>query len=235
VLVAGGADPNQASRVLELAPMKWVQIGMVSTILPVGGWTPLMYAGRQNAPAAALALAEVGADLDAQDPDGTTALGVAIMNQHYDLAAALLEAGADPDVADRTGMTALYGAVDMVGFRADIGRPPVPRFDRLGALDIVRLALAHGADPNAQLESPIIGRHHGGGDFALGKGATALMRAAKGNDLESMRLLLEAGADPQLAMANGQTVLDLVAGGRRGQQPNEAARALLAQFARDDN
>jgi ankyrin repeat protein len=111
----------------------------------------------------------------------------------------------------------------------------VPRFDRSAAIDVVRSALAHGADPNAQLVGAIIGRHHGTGDFALGKGATALMRAAKGNDLKSMRLLLEAGADPALAMANGQTVFDLVSGGRRGQQPNAAAQALLAEYAPEAN
>jgi ankyrin repeat protein len=120
----------------------------------------------------------------------------------------------------------------MAGFRSDIGRPAIPRSSRLTALDIVRLALEHGANPNAQLSSPIIGRHHGTGDFALGRGATALMRAAKGNDLASMRLLLAAGADQTLALANGQTVVDLVSGGRRGQQPNPEARALLAEHAR---
>ncbi len=228
-LVAGGADPDRQSRVLELAPMDWIQIGMVSTILPVGGWSPLMYAARQNAAEAALALLEVGADPDLRDADGTTALGLAIMNQHYDLAAALLEAGADPDVADRTGMTSLYGAVDMVFYTSDIGRPRMPRYDRLTATDIVRLALEHGADPNAQLSSAIIGRHHGFGDFALGDGATALMRAAKGGDLEVMRLLLDAGADPGIAMANGATVLNQIAGGR-GAPPNTEALALLAEY-----
>jgi ankyrin repeat protein len=245
-LVAGGADPDQKSLALDLAPMDWVQIGMVSTILPVGGWTPLMYAARQNSTDAALALVESGADPDLQDPDGTTALGLAIVNAHYDLAAALLEVGANPDVADRSGMTALYGAVDMVFFSSDIGRPRQPVFDALSAVDIVRLALEHGADPNAQLSGPIIGRHHGAGDFALGNGATALMRAAKGGELAVMRLLLEAGADPALAMANGQTVVTLVSGGGRGRggglagfgggrggggtPPNEEALALLAEF-----
>jgi len=227
-LVAGGADPDQQGRVLDLASMEWVQIGMVSTVLPAGGWSPLMYAARENAADAALALIEAGADLDLRDADGTTALGFAIMNEHYDLAAALLEAGADPDVADRTGMTALYGAVDMVFFRSDIGRPRQPRFDSLAAEDIVRLALESGADPNARLSSPIIGRHHGFGDFALGEGATALMRAAKGGDLAIMRLLLESGADPSIEMANGSTVFDLVSGGRRS-APNEEALALLAE------
>jgi ankyrin repeat protein len=113
----------------------------------------------------------------------------------------------------------------------------------LTARDIVRLALEHGANPNAQLASPIIGRHHGFGDFALGDGATALMRAANGNDIELMRRMLEAGADASLAMANGRTVVDLVSGGggssgglvgfgggRGGSPPNEAALALLAEF-----
>jgi ankyrin repeat protein len=212
-LVAGGANPDQQGKPLDLAPMDWVQIGMVSTLLPVGGWSPLMYAARENAPDAALALAEVGADLDLRDADGTTALGFAIMNRHYDLAALLLESGADPDVADRAGMTALYGAVDMAFYTSDIGRPTQPILDRLTAKDVARLALTKGADPNAQLSGVIIGRHHGTGDFALGSGATALMRAAKGGDLELMRMLLEAGADQTLAMANGQTVRSLVSGG----------------------
>jgi len=215
-LVAGGANPDQQAKPLELAPMDWVQIGMVSTLLPVGGWSPLMYAARENSPDAALALAEVGANLDLRDADGTTALGFAILNRHYDLAALLLEAGADPDVADRVGMTALYGAVDMAFFTSDIGRPNQPILDRLTAKDVVRIALEQDADPNAQLSGVIIGRHHGTGDFSLGNGATALMRAAKGGDLELMRLLLEAGADQTLAMANGQTVRTLVSGGGGG-------------------
>lgn len=246
-LVAGGADPDRQANLLDLAPMDWVQIGMVSTILPAGGWSAPMYAARQNALDAILALAETGADLDLRDGDGSTALSLAITNAHYDLAAALLDAGADPDVADRTGMTALYGAVDMVFYSSDIGRPNQPRFDRLTAQDIVALALDHGADPNTQLSSPIIGRHHGTGDFSLGNGATALMRAAKGGNLELMRLLLEAGADQTIAMANGQTAVSLVSGGGRGggggligfgggrgrgsAPPNEAALALLAEFA----
>ncbi len=248
-LVSGGANPDQQAKPLDLAPMDWVQIGMVSTILPVGGWSPLMYAARENSPDAALALAEVGANLDLRDQDGTTALGFAIMNRHYDLAALLLEAGADPDVADRAGMTALYGAVDMAFFTSDIGRPNQPILDRLTAQDVVRIALEQGADPDAQLSGVIIGRHHGTGDFSLGNGATALMRAAKGGNLELMRMLLEAGADQSLAMANGQTVRTLGSGGGGrgrggglagcgggrgggGGQANPEALALLDEFSR---
>ncbi len=206
-LVEGGADPNARARVLNLPAMNWEQTGMVSTVLPVGGWTALMYAARDDARAGALALAEVGADLDAQDPDGTTALSFAIMNAHYDLAAQLLEAGADPDVADRGGMTALYTAVDMVTLGREIGRPERPHLDELGALDLVRLTLAHGANANARLTAPTIPRHHGFPDRSLSAGATALMRAARSHDLESMRVLLEAGADATITQADGSNLL----------------------------
>lgn len=242
-LAKGGADLNRHSRVLNLAPMKWTQTDLVSTTLPSGGWTAAMYAARQNAADAMAALIEVGAKLDEQDADGTTALSLAIMNQHYDLAAALLEAGADPKVADHTGTDALFVAVEMVSFRVDIGRPPRPSFDKLKAIDIVRLALKHGANPNARLIKPTIGRHHAFADRSLGEGATPLMKAAKAGDLESMRLLLAAGADTTLQMAQGGvTVADIAAGKVRNNatlvggraaasSANEAVQTVLREYA----
>ena len=86
---------------------------MVTTAMPRGGLTPLMYAARQGAIDAARALADAGANLNLTDPDGMSALVIAIINAHYDVAPALLDKGADPNVADTTGMAALYAAVDM--------------------------------------------------------------------------------------------------------------------------
>jgi ankyrin repeat protein len=212
LLIAGGADPNRHAKDLHLAPMDWMQVGMVSTTMVRGGFTAMMYAARQDAREAAQALAEHGADLNAQDPDGTTALEFAIINQHHDLAALLLEKGADPNVPDQTGMTAVYAAVDMNGFRGEIGRPLRALPDRLQTLDILRLALKHSGDPNSRLRKPILGRHHGFGDGALGEGATPLMRAARSNDVEAMKVLLDSGADPRLAMTNGSNALTLLAG-----------------------
>jgi ankyrin repeat protein len=225
VLVAGGANPNLASSALDLAPMNWLQIGMVSTVLPVGGWPPLLFAARENARAGALALIEAGADPDIRDPDGLTAMNVAVMNQHYDLAVALLEAGADPDVADRTGMTALYGAVEMATVGVVFGRPPVPRNDQHSATDFMRLALEHGADPNARLTGPILAQHHGFPDRALAAGATPLMRAAKGHDAETLRLLLEAGASAQAQQDDGSGVLHVMATARARRSDEELAVA----------
>lgn len=237
-LIEGGANPNLHAKGLDLAPMKWMQVGMVDTLLPRGGFTALMYAARQNAQDAVRALADKGADLDAQDPDGATAIQLAIINQHYDLAALLLEKGANPNVADNTGMTAVYAAVDMNTFRSDIGRPPRPSQDKSTALDVVRLALQHKGDPNARLKKAIIGRHHGFGDASLGDGATALMRAAKSTDLDAMQVLLEAGANPALGMTKGSNALLILAGTRPAPGPankNEAGLRLLAKHGVDMN
>ena len=122
------------------------------TVLPRGGWTPLMYAARQNAIDAARALADAGADLDVADPDGTSALVFAIINGHFDLAQLLLEKGADPNVADEKGMAALYAAVDMHTLDETVGRPNPKPHGRLDAAGLVGVLLDHAADPNARLD-----------------------------------------------------------------------------------
>ncbi|HJR69325.1 MAG TPA: ankyrin repeat domain-containing protein, partial [Gammaproteobacteria bacterium] len=58
----------------------------------------------------------------------------------------------------------------------------------------------------------ILQRHHTAGDGALGAGATPFMRAAKSGDVEVMKLLLAAGADPTLTLPNGTTALMFAAG-----------------------
>jgi ankyrin repeat protein len=212
-LIQGGADPNARSNVLTLAPFKWVTSGMVSTTLPRGGWTALMHAARQNATGAALALADSGADVNLADPDGTTALVFAIINAHFDLAAALLEKGANPNIADETGMAALYAAVDMHTLGPMISRPAPKLVDEIDAAGLVKLLLKHGADPNARLKKPVIGRHHDGGDASLGEGTTPLMRAVKTNDIPVIQSLLDAGANPGLTQKDYTTAVMIAAAG----------------------
>ena len=238
-LIEGGANPDQKSYTLELAPMEWQNVGMVSTVLPRGGWTALMYAARQNARNAAAALARMGADLNAKDPDGATALETALMNEHYDFAAQLLDAGADPNAADLAGVAAVYSAVDMHNFPGrEIGRPPRPHDDQHDALDVLRLALAKGGDPNATLSGATIARHHGFPDRSLAKGGTPLIRAAKSSDVEAMQILLDAGADPTQTMEDGTTAIMMIAGGRLGPAPDAidkpaAAIRLLVEHGAD--
>ncbi len=210
-LIVAGADPNKHAKALDLAPMKWMNVGMVDTLLPRGGFTAVIYAARQDAQDAVRALADSGADLNSQDADGATALQMAIINEHYDMAALLLDKGANPNTADNNGMTGLYAAVDMLDFRSDIGRPKRKSQDKLTALDIVKMSLQKGGNPNAQLKRPIIGRHHGFGDNTMGEGATVLMRAVKANDFDVMRLLLDSGANPALGMTNGSNAVLVLA------------------------
>jgi ankyrin repeat protein len=207
LLIQHGADVDARSPTPEFPRP---QAGL--TVLPRGQWTPLMYAARQGAVEATRTLAEAGANLDLADPDGTTALVLAIINVHYDTAAALIEAGADPNLADTTGMAALYAATDLHTLSWMFGRPDPKLTDRLTGVEIVDLLLAYGADPNARLKAPLMQRHHTGGDPSLGDGATPFMRAAKSGDLPVMRLLLKYGADPEITQKNHTTALMLAAG-----------------------
>jgi ankyrin repeat protein len=199
------------------------------TVLPKGSWTPLMYAARQGARDAAAALADAGADLNATDPDGSTALALAAINGHASVVALLLDKGADPNVADRTGMTPLYAAVDLHTMQLGFGRPDPPPSVVAGSVDMIKALLARGADPNARLSSRILKRVYTAGDGKLGKGATPYMRAARAGDVPVMKLLLAAGADPALTQDNGNTPLLLAAGlGFRGPIGGTEAMALDA-------
>ena len=213
VFVQHGVDVNARSDALKF-PKEEFGDGKSGrlTVLPKGRWTPLMYAARQNAMGAVGALAEVGADLNLTDPDGTTALVVAVINAHYDLAALLVEKGADPNIGDVTGMTPLYAAVDLNTFGDTPGRPTPRPSGKLDAVDIVKVLLAHGANPNARLKAPILLRVHDRGDGSLGEGATPLMRAAKKSDVSVMRPLLDTGADPKLKTRNQSDALMFAAG-----------------------
>ncbi|PYS47887.1 MAG: hypothetical protein DMG13_26750 [Acidobacteria bacterium] len=207
-LVEAGADMNLHSKVWNFPEYRYETNGMAVFQLPRGGWTALMFAARQNAKDAAAMLADLKADLNALDGDGTTALQLAIINIHYDLAAMLLRKGADPNTQDRTGMTALYAAADMRSPAGMMTRPnpKLSNQDELDAAGMVKILLERGANPNIALQKPIIGRHNNlAGDTSLGEGATPLARAAKTNDLPLMRLLLEGGADPTLTLKDRTT------------------------------
>jgi uncharacterized protein len=201
VLVEAGADMNLHSKVWNFPEYKYETNGMAVFQLPRGGWTALMFAARQNAKEAVAMLADLKADMNAQDPDGTTALQLAILNVHYDLASVLLRKGANPNVQDNSGMTALYAAVDMRSPAGMMTRPN-PKLDaEIDAGEMIKILLSSGADANLRLKKPIIGRHNNlVGDTSLGEGATPLMRAAKTNDLPVMRSLLDSGADATLTL-----------------------------------
>ena len=211
VLIAHGADVNARTIPLE-RPKDRFGLEGVLTILPHGSWTPLMYAARQGSLDAARVLLERGANPNLTDPDSTTALVLAIINGHYDTAALLAKRGADPNITDTAGMAALYAAVDMNTLGEVYGHPARPTSSKVTGLDLIKVLLEHGADPNARLKSPTLQRAHTPGEPTLNEGSTPLMRAAKNGDMAAIRLLLAHGADFNARQKNGTTALMFAAG-----------------------
>jgi ankyrin repeat protein len=172
-----------------------------------GGLTPIFFAARQGAIEAAELLVDAGADLRGIEGQyGFTPLQTAIFNGHYDLAARLVAKGAD--VNDGS----LYTAIEMRNLATYSNRPNPPDTDKqVSSLDLVKLLLERGADPNGPYWKKIPPRQ-AQGDIAVTPGATPLYRAAKSMDLAAMRLLVAKGADPSLAIADNSTPLMVASG-----------------------
>jgi ankyrin repeat protein len=215
LLIEHGADVNLRTNVLTFPKDRFGLEGVL-TILPHGRWTPLMYAARQGSLEAAKVLVDAHADVNALDPDRSTPAVIATINGHYDVAGMLIERGADPNISDTSGMGVLYAAVDMNTLGEVYGRPARKSTSAISALELMKIALAHKADPNAQLRSSTVQRAHTPGEPLLGAGTTPLMRAAKNGDAAAMRILLDRGADPALTQANHTTALMFAAGNGRG-------------------
>ena len=172
-----------------------------------GGMTALMFAAREGCLDCVAAMVEKGAAVDLPDPEGVTPLLWAIWNTRFDVAKYLIAHGANVNRWDWWGRTPLYLAVDYVTLPHG-GRPDQPPLDRTLPIEIVRLLLDKGADPNPQLKMTAPLRATGndrGLDPMLAVGTTPLVRAAKAMDVESMKALLEHGADISLATSRNMT------------------------------
>jgi ankyrin repeat protein len=91
----------------------------------------------------------------------------------------------------------------------------LPSEDALTALDVARLLLEAGANPNLQLKRRPPYRdvpQDRGGDSILAQGATALLRAARAGDAPFVELLLMHGALVDLPSKEGVTPLMAAAG-----------------------
>jgi ankyrin repeat protein len=227
LLIEAGADPN-----MQATPRDWERrVTSEPRIKEMfsGGLTALIYAAREGCLECARVLVEEGqADIDQADPDGVTPLIAALLNMRYDTAAYLIEAGADVDKWDWWGRTPLYAAVDMIRVPAS-RRVDMPATDEKLGIDIVALLLERGADPNLELKLTPPPRNivydRGADDQSLTTGASPLLRAAYGGEVEAARLLLDHGALPDTANKNGVTPLLAAAssGGTRGPLKTEAA------------
>ncbi|MEY4641583.1 MAG: Phosphocholine transferase AnkX [Pseudomonadota bacterium] len=191
-----------------------------------GGFTALLYAARENCLECVKRLLAANADINKPDPDNVSPLIMALMNSRFDVAKYLIEQGADVNQWDYWGRTPLYTAADMnilpMSYRGDL--PPV---ENTTGLEIARMLLERGADPNYALKLAPPPRNiaydRAGDNPVMTTGSTPLQRAAYGCDIEMMQLLLAHGADMSLGNINGVTPMIALTsqGGSRNRNKNE--------------
>ena len=187
-----------------------------------GGFTALHYAAREGCAACVQNLLAAGADPDSEDPDRETPLLLALENLHFDTAAVLVtfkgpQGGVDLDKWDLFGRSPVYMAADVstLPLKGNGAMAVIPSADKLTAVDVGRMMLEKGANPNIQLKRRPPYRdvpQDRGGDAMLAQGATPLLRAGRGGDAKFVALLLEYKALVDLPSKEGITPLMAAAG-----------------------
>jgi ankyrin repeat protein len=247
VLLSNHANPNVRESNGGQNALMWAvsqrQSAVVEELLKNGadvqsgsktGFTALMFAAQQGDDDSARILLRAGAKPnDAQPKTGLTALMIASAMAHTKAVEVLLDGGADPNLADANGYTSLHRVVR----DSDYGINLAAKDD---ILTVVQSLLKHGANPNARLVQDkekaaeeikngnvqIEGKRSAVTvDEIILQGATPLFLAAEVNNLDVIKTLVAAGADPLIVSDRGTTPLMMAAGAgtdvQREREPEE--------------
>jgi ankyrin repeat protein len=251
-LLSHKANPNARESNGGQTALMWAlsqrQSAVVQELLKAGadvhagsktGFTPLMFAAQQDDAESARILLRAGAKPNQAQPNkALTPLMIASAMGNTKAVDVLLDNGADPNLADADGYTSLHRVVR----DSDYGINPATRE---AVLTIVRSLLNHGANPNARLnqDKEKAAEEIRNGSVAnyskkaavtiteiILQGATPLLLAAEVSNLDVIRALVQAGADPLVGTDKGTTPLMMAAGAgtdvQRERSPEERATAL---------
>ncbi len=169
-------------------------------------------------------LLDHGADIDARDASGKTALAWAVLHENLEAAKLLLERGADPLVADEDG----YRPVDL----AMIGSSSFRRLFARYKPDTARVASLRLSQLFSEYEPPkpadVADALDQGGDpnLKVGRGYDLLSVAAATRNWEAAELLLAAGASPNWMVEVLLAIRDLPA------RASDEFRASVAEIER---
>jgi len=167
----------------------------------------LIDAVRANDVGAVRTLLDARADVNAVQPDGTTALHWAVERDALEIVQLLIRAGANVTATNRYGATPLWlaslnGNAATIGVLLEAGADPSATSDegetalmvaaRTGKVDAVNLLLARGADPNVKEQW---------------RGQTALMWAAAEGYAPVIEALVARGADVSARSNGGFTAI----------------------------
>jgi ankyrin repeat protein len=214
-LVEAGADVNARSK---------------------AGFTPLLFAVRQGAtdvvrrlltvnanPNDVARAAAISSNSTARPvSDSTSALAMAVINAHFEVAGVLLEHGADPNAPDARG--SILHALAWIRKSGTASGEQQPLTGGFDSLALAEALLKKGANPNARIawEEIPFDRDDGevksppnirvGRDYISNVGATPFYLSAKNGDVELMRVLAKYGADPLMPTVQNVTPLMAAAG-----------------------
>jgi ankyrin repeat protein len=227
LLLEAGADPNHQAHVTSLTDRH-------NADHPTGGFTALMLAARNGDLETVRRLVARGADVNLKNGDAASAAMIAIYNDRFDVAAALLELGSDANDGS------LYVAIEMRDattdqFAFDGSRRRPDHTNTRTALDMVRLLLERGADPNKTFQGQLHSTSMPNTDRFNN---TPFFRAAIAADVEALKVLIAHGADlaqtpaapPPAAAGSSDQPPAAAAAGRGRVNPNAGRPAAMVSM-----